>query len=299
MKISSPLKFLFLVTIILLIALIGYFGKYSPAPVKSDTETIPAEGKPREELLLRSFGNSPSYTIREENKESRFFKADVGYPEIHGLSDASTTKVNEEIKKFIDDQIKSNEPDLKRIQEVESECTADNPPASCEASFSMHGTVSALTPRYLSVGFGIFSMGILAAHPFHSGASFNYDLKNGKRLYLHDFFKADKNHLLIISKKVKADLKKQMGQYYIEDWVDEGAGPEEKNFSNFILTEKGFQFFFGDYQVSSYAAGNWVSLVPFSELSEILTDDFKAQVESERQTPERLEPARTSYRLEE
>jgi hypothetical protein len=47
------------------------------------------------------------------------------------------------------------------------------------------------------------------------------------------------------------------------DWLKQGAGPEEENYSVFLINpDNSITFYFGDYQVAAYAAGNFKVIYP-------------------------------------
>ena len=60
-----------------------------------------------------------------------------------------------------------------------------------------------------------------------------------------------------------------------EQWVMSGAGPEEKNFSSFNVTDKGLLITFDEYQIDCYAAGPSEVFVPYSVFTENINDRFR------------------------
>ncbi|MEK7621969.1 MAG: RsiV family protein [Patescibacteria group bacterium] len=223
--------------------------------------------------------NSPAYIVQEVDLRSKFFTLGASYPQIQRLpSESKQKKVNEDIKNFIDQELEAAKPDLIEIKHAQSVCSGDYPPASCLGTYDIHGQVSVLNSRYLSVAFGVYGMGIMSVHPYHSARSLHYNLQNGERMLLRDFFKPNSGYLSIISAKVISDLKNQMGANTNDEQIQSGGGLDEKNFSNFILKENGVEFFFSDYQVASYAQGNPVVTVPYSELGGFLDPEFESQI---------------------
>lgn len=100
------------------------------------------------------------------------------------------------------------------------------------------------------------------AHPYHYSVSFNYDVKNKKDLGLADLLNEQKDYLQKISDYCIKDLTDQMTKSGAIDmsnteWLKQGAGPDEKNYSVFLINPDSITFYFGDYQVAAYAAGDF------------------------------------------
>ncbi|MCX6724297.1 MAG: RsiV family protein, partial [Candidatus Staskawiczbacteria bacterium] len=63
------------------------------------------------------------------------------------------------------------------------------------------------------------------------------------------------------------DLKNQMTENGAidmsgDEWLKEGAGPKPENFSVFLINKNNITFYFGDYQVAAYAAGDFTVVMP-------------------------------------
>jgi phage tail tube protein FII len=111
------------------------------------------------------------------------------------------------------------------------------------------------------------------AHGAHYPISINYDVKNQKEIKLADLFLDQDNYLQKISDYCITDLTKQMeerlGQEYMDSqWIKEGAGPKEENYSVFLINppsgsgQSDLTFYFPEYQVAAYAVGSFTVTMP-------------------------------------
>ncbi len=117
------------------------------------------------------------------------------------------------------------------------------------------------------------------AHPNHWTETLNYDLRKMKKIELSDLFKQGSDHLGVISKYSKASIlskyKELTGSGDDPGWVDDGAGPEAKNFKSWNITKDGLKFHFDPYQVGPYVLGGFETLVPYRRFPpDIRTDAF-------------------------
>lgn len=103
-----------------------------------------------------------------------------------------------------------------------------------------------------------------------------YNLGTGQQLALSDFFEKGSNYLEILSQKSRELLKNnvQLNDDYIEDTVNAGTAPEEKNYSRFIIDKKHITLFFFPGQITVPSAGSQTVLIPLSELSSVLEKSF-------------------------
>ncbi len=105
---------------------------------------------------------------------------------------------------------------------------------------------------------------------------FNYDLKNGKKLALADFFKPKSNCLSVISNYCIKNLKEQSKKadaMLDDEQIKSGAGPALDNYKACAITKKGLWVTFNPYQVGPYAAGPQYVLVPYAVLKDLINPD--------------------------
>lgn len=107
-----------------------------------------------------------------------------------------------------------------------------------------------------------------AAHPWGVIQTINYDGKNCRVLKLSDLFLPGANYVARVSEIAIADLMKN--EYAEKTAIERGAGPDEKNFKNFTLTDDSLVLHFPMYQVAAGAAGEQTVEIPFAELAPLL-----------------------------
>ncbi|MGY3053408.1 hypothetical protein ACVWYG_001608 [Pedobacter sp. UYEF25] len=103
-----------------------------------------------------------------------------------------------------------------------------------------------------------------------------FDVKNKKQLALSDVIKIDSNTLQKITEKnfrklynikPNGDLKAVLFDNFI------------KPNTNFYFNQFGLAFMFNPYEVASYAQGQLVVFIPFTELTQYLNPEFKTRME--------------------
>lgn len=109
-----------------------------------------------------------------------------------------------------------------------------------------------------------------AAHPNNSSFTVNYDLVNFKELTLNDVLKT--GWVNKISEICVKDLREQKNvtPETLDDWIQSGAGPDEKNFKVFNITKNGLLITFITYQVGSYAEGPSEVFIEYSKIKDII-----------------------------
>lgn len=109
-----------------------------------------------------------------------------------------------------------------------------------------------------------------AAHPNNASFSVNYDLVNYKELTLNDLLKT--GWVKTISDICIKDLREQKNvpPGTEDDWIQQGAGPDEKNFKVFVVTKEGLLITFITYQVGSYAEGPSEVFIPYINIKDII-----------------------------
>jgi len=215
--------------------------------------------------------NSPAVkteqkVIKEDNSTKRY-TIDVQYPEVVGLTDTDFQKqINTEIKEWIDNEVgqfkkeNSSPPKIKGLEEAKAQL------------FIKYSTAK-LDEQIVSIGLEKYEYSIGQAHGTTNTTTFNYSVKNRKKLSLTDLFvpgcdcwqKLSK----IASSAVTEDLKKD-GGIVDTDLVAAGTAPKAENYQNFLLDRNSLILIFDPYQVAPGAAGTRVVNLPFSKLRGIL-----------------------------
>ncbi|MEA4884842.1 MAG: DUF3298 domain-containing protein [Clostridia bacterium] len=107
------------------------------------------------------------------------------------------------------------------------------------------------------------------AHGMTAYESINTWMQNGtpKRVYLQDVLLNGSGYQKAIEKHILADLKAQGAAFVASGEVQ--SVPEE-SLERFVLLPKGIAFYFGPYEMGSYAEGVYVSIVPWKTLTPYL-----------------------------
>lgn len=206
--------------------------------------------------------------INENNKKLKYEIA-VEYPQITGSTNPAVEKFNQQARAQVTKEVSEF-----RAAMVES--AGEEFATTSGSDLGIGYTVALARDDLISVEFSTGSYYRGAAHPNSHSQVLNFDLKNGKPLRLADLFKPGAKYLQAIADYCIKDLKKQSKAK--EDMLDdtsiqEGAGPDLKNYRSWTITRKGLGINFDSYQVGPYVAGPQFVLVPYSALKDIVKPD--------------------------
>lgn len=206
--------------------------------------------------------------INENNKKLKYEIA-VEYPQITGSTNPAVEKFNQQARAQVTKEVSEF-----RAAMVES--AGEEFATTSGSDLGIGYTVALARDDLISVEFSTGSYYRGAAHPNSHSQVLNFDLKNGKPLRLADLFKPGAKYLQTIADYCIKDLKKQSKAK--EDMLDdtsiqEGAGPDLKNYRSWTITRKGLGINFDSYQVGPYVAGPQFVLVPYSALKDIVKPD--------------------------
>jgi hypothetical protein len=207
-----------------------------------------------------------SRQIREVNRRKRF-TIKARYPQAVGAArDLRLTKLNQELRKFIDKEVNKFRHDAGPPEErtFSSGSTFDSKYSVTYAE-GAEGAEGGL----VSIAFLIQAYYEGAVHGSYNTIVFNYDLTSGKMLKLADLFKPGAKYLKPISDYSIQSLRKEKEGVPDSDWID-GAAPEEKNYQSWNITREGLDINFDPYQVGPYAEGPHEVLIPYSILKDII-----------------------------
>jgi hypothetical protein len=241
-------------TIILAIALIAFIGIGSFAFYKINNTFFNTKTSDQETLFVIT-----DKTITDKTSP---FNIGIVYPFIAGMDN-----FNQLVKNIIDKQLE----DFKTISlENDNAVKETDPDTYKKYPRSYYLSISyekgQVDENIASVVLSIenFTGG---AHGAHYPISINYDVKNQKEIKLADLFLGQDDYLQKISRYCIADLTSQMnerlGQEYVNSqWIEEGAGPKEENYSVFLVNKDNIKFYFPEYQVAAYAVGSFTVTMP-------------------------------------
>jgi Protein of unknown function (DUF3298)/Deacetylase PdaC len=111
-----------------------------------------------------------------------------------------------------------------------------------------------------------------AAHPWGTLASINYDARVRRMLALSDLFRARSGYVSRLSRfSIKSLDQRQYADKYA---IRRGAGPVEKNFKVFTLTDTDLVLHFEQYQVAAGAMPSQEVVIPLTRLAPLLRRDY-------------------------
>jgi hypothetical protein len=212
-------------------------------------------------------------TIKSSNKSPKY-EIDADYPQIIGAADTRFDKFNLEARNLVNRKVAEFRKDI--VKRVEEMPTVDMNETGSDLSIGY--SVGFASDELISVEFGIGGYYAGAAHPNSYTEVINYDAKNGKILKLADLFKSGAKYLQAVSAYAIKDLKAQgkaqgADSMLTDETIQEGAGPQIKNFRSWTITRKGLALAFDSYQVAPYAAGPQSVLIPYSALKDLVNPD--------------------------
>jgi hypothetical protein len=113
-----------------------------------------------------------------------------------------------------------------------------------------------------------------SVHPWGVMASINYDTRSGRLLALSDLFRPRSNYVSRLSKISIHELDQH--EYAVKSTVRHGAGPVEKNFRVFTLTNTALVLHFQQYQVAAGAMPAEAVSIPLIKLADLLREEYLA-----------------------
>jgi Protein of unknown function (DUF3298) len=207
-------------------------------------------------------------SIKKKNK-AKNYEISIGYSQIKGLNNASEKGYNRLLE-----SIAKGQADTFKVwmQDWES------PPGFEQGSFYELGdTVLYNDSKIVSTLFYEFYYFSGAAHPNNSNFSVNYDIGKNREMKLNDLFTGEylKKLSELCIEEVAKTKKGYAPDYDVKDdeWLNSGAGPDEKNFKVFNITKDNFVITFPTYQVASYAEGPQTVEISYSRLKDIINPD--------------------------
>ncbi len=211
-------------------------------------------------FLFSGMSDVPGQIVETTSvEESVLYKISLSYPQIREDKDfnAAVLKI---IQKLVTD-----------FKSVQTAVDRDFGPGSLDISYE----VSYRTPSFVSLAFSVEEYVSGTAHGGHFSISMNYDFQEKKNLALGDIFDPGTKYVEEISKIAIDMLQKQERERLADGWVENGAGPDAKNFSVFNLTKTSLFLIFNEYQIAPYAAGAFGLEIPLVQLRHFIRPEFQ------------------------
>ncbi|MBI4093959.1 DUF3298 domain-containing protein [Candidatus Kaiserbacteria bacterium] len=177
-------------------------------------------------------------TTATENEEADTYTIDVQYPQF------GIPTIDREIKRLVELSISTFKSDVAQ---------GPPPPGSAVTEYEF-------ISRFDSVYVGedavsaklVVSTYMGGAHGMAILNGLNFDRKTGRRLTPEDGFRMIGLTIEEVAAKAKKELQEKLGADII---APEGADPDAKNYSTFLVSADKVTFVFQAYQVAPYAAG--------------------------------------------
>lgn len=206
-------------------------------------------------------------SIIDTNKEKNY-TIGITYTQIKGLNSPSEDGYNKLVQSMMQAQADSFRVWMKDWESYNKEMGS---------FYEIADTAVYTDSKMISTIFYEFYYFSGAAHPNNSNFSVNYDLINNKEIKLAELFIG--NYLKTLSEICIKEISKNKKEYdpsfnvKNDEWLQSGAGPDEKNFKVFNITEENFVITFPTYQVASYAEGPQTVEIRYAKLKDIINPD--------------------------
>lgn len=188
------------------------------------------------------------------------FKIKVVYPQIKRQGD-----LNKRIKALIENEINSfKEIAMTNDQAIKELSPDEYEKYKREYDLNINYDKGQIDKKIISI--------VLVINTFEGGANgagyyipVNYNLETKTDVSLASLFPEQPDYLKKISDFSIKELTKQITDKFgsIEGtWIEDGAGPDEENFSNFLVNNDSIVFYFAKYQIAYGAAGSFKVIMP-------------------------------------
>jgi hypothetical protein len=203
------------------------------------------------------------YAVIPVSEDTAYSRMRGEYPQFSEASDAFNGGIREFIRaQMIAHATESEENWKSRVATARpGEDTPEFPAEGQTLDFSVRWTPEQVNDRYISfvMRYGGYTGG---AHGYEDIRTFNYDVAGRRELALADLFPNGSDYLTTISEFSRVKLRDRLLEAGGTELVDAssamlemGTQPIEENFANFTFNDSQIVFYFGQYQVAPYAAG--------------------------------------------
>lgn len=218
--------------------------------------------------LIDSRATTSQKTIKKTSAAERY-TVDATYPSIRGIgAPRITTAINQDIAAVTQKKVNDFIADVRAWNKQSGEKTTRS---TLETSYHPY----ILTNDIVSILMQSTHYNADAAHPFHSREALIYDVKNGTKVSLRDFFKTDADYLEQLSRLALQEAEAEYNNDHspgVSELFADFMAPKEENFSDYALTKDGFIFFF-----QLYGAGPTISTIPWSSVTGVLNPSGPAR----------------------
>lgn len=245
-------------------------------PVQTTQETLPPETTESEETAKESqYAVSSSICSMDYFSEDDVLIFQNKYPAIHLIADNDIAV--QRITSHFSDFVNSSQIE-EEIQEILSVANENYSPENFWVPYTVDVLLNAerLDHSVLSM-FGSVSSYAGGPHPNHYLISANYRVDTGDVLALDDIL-LGQDALDALLDKVLTDFSNTDEDIYLfDDYINvvkEHFTPGSEKYGSWFLSENALCLYFSIYEISSYASGDFILEYPYSELNEILKEEY-------------------------
>jgi hypothetical protein len=212
--------------------------------------------------------NGPRFNPKNvsENDTTVSYTIEATYPVFKGIANTEAeTKVNQLLADNVNGKIAAFKTGVAERK------TNTSIPQNLKSSLIINYQVEYLSDKLVSILFNEESMLAGDAHPGHETSTFNYNLESNKAIALTDLFAEGSGYLTFLS----TNTIKYLTNLNISnsEMIQQGAGADVKNYSNFYITDQAIAFVFDYYTVAPGAAGMQKVYFTFENLKNFLIQD--------------------------
>jgi hypothetical protein len=217
-------------------------------PDESPTATTAAPGLySLGSIAFAQSGKAPDYTLNVET------------PVMNGSSNPRVVAFNKAVAQVVQKEVDAFKKSLEDMPAA---------PISAGSYFAIHHVLVSPPGNLFSLQFKVETYSDGAAHPYDYTLAFNYDLEQGRAVELAELFKPGADYLQALSEYCADGLNKKTELAPV--LFTEGLSPTPENYRNWNITAEGLMVTFNAYQVTPYAAGPQVVVIPYAVLKDII-----------------------------
>ena len=210
-------------------------------------------------------------------QNGQYYSVDMQYPSATPLVTTAGDKANmtalEALKNFSETTIQSFLTNGKFDTLTPSQASDEGLGPNQKFTLS-DGYTAYAGAHTISYVFNIYEI-TLGAHPLTTFQTFTFDSKTGQNLSLSDLFLPGSNYLSLLSSLSRTSLTKEEGANADTTFINAGTTPDMKNFQDFSIDGSNLLLIFPPYKVGPGALGTQTIRIPLSQLSSVLTADYR------------------------
>lgn len=196
---------------------------------------------------------------------------------------ADNTSLAKSIVTYFESELSSPEI-LETIDQITTSASEQYSPDSYWAPYSF--TIQYLIPRNDAAAisfFGAYDYFSGGAHPNRYLKSANFDANTGLVISLDEIINNTEQLDVLMDFVLQKLSKTDENVVLFDDYVNvvrQHFTKDSSEFGKWYFSENGLVFYFSTYEIAPYAAGEWFFEIPYTDLQDILLDDYLPQIET-------------------